>query len=470
MGPVGQPQIGVLADGVQHRCYNYIPRNSLRVLHWQYPHFWLVDFFPIVTIWAGAFVTNAVTTRLLSRPHIKARLLSNDQSAGLLPALFLDGTKDAELVASLARLITLVNISAILWMEFSVFADISSRIVAPNNILLSSLFLFTCSYCIIYFILRYGLRGFVFADLFQGPLIAIGSISLLVGSFIFLSTSLFPKTESVNYAQLIGLMKHELENPRIPPYGGLLFAISCLFLNSFLVLVTEPHWLRVWMFGEKETGLQVPALSATCLIWLILVVIGTLASVAVTTDGGVSIFSANGGSDVVVFFLSKMANVSPLFGIAFWIAGMAALFSTSDAQIYSFVLIRRFDTRAGKIENASFDSLKPAQYSALAAAIFAIVYAAVRFAGIPFDQLVLLFLPSCLIIVPAIILAARGVPQDATLIWTSLGLYTACAVLAVLLPTPMAQISAIAAPLMPMMISLIALYKPKEIENAVALQ
>jgi len=44
---------------------------------------------------------------------------------------------------------------------------------------------------------------------------------------------------------------------------------------------------------------------------------------------------------------SRLFKISPLFAVAFWIAGMAALFSIARNQIYSFFLIKYFDPENG---------------------------------------------------------------------------------------------------------------------------
>lgn len=297
---------------------------------------------------------------------------------------------------------------------------------------------------------------------------ASGSLLLLIGAFVFLAGTLSGGLDQPNFATLFGKMLDEMSSPRIPLIGGVLFAFACTFLNSFLILVTEPHWLRVWMFGEKETKLQVRSLSFTCLVWLILIALGALASVAVSADeGGTKI---TGGDDVIIFFLTQMTNLSPLFAVIFWVAGMAALFSTSDAQIYSSLLIIRFDAHQGTIINTASNTLRPALTSGLAAALFTTIYVLVRLMALPFEQLVLLLLPSCLNTVPALILASRGIPQLPGLLWVSIVLYFICAVFG-LAHGPTGQVFAVAAPLMPLLASLIALfYKPKEATYAAAIR
>jgi hypothetical protein len=166
--------------------------------------------------------------------------------------------------------------------------------------------------------------------------------------------------------------------------------------------------------------------------------------------------------------LQQVTNAFPLLAVAFWVAGTGALFSTADAQIYSFFSIQRFDLREGKIAHAEFKELRPAFYAAIAAALFAGCYALVRFLKVDFDQLVFVLLPSGLNIVPALILAVRGIRQEPVLLWISIVPYAVFAFLG-LLHTDAAPVFAVAAPLMPLTVSAVALvYRPKEVAHAKA--
>jgi hypothetical protein len=437
---------------------------------------WIV--FPILTIWGGGFITNYFTRTLVSRRHIAKRLASGDQSRAVLLTLVLDGTNESIRSASFVRVVALTNILAILWLEFSVFADVSSKLIISESILWGAIFLYGCAFAVLYFTLRFGLRGFLFADLFHGPIIVIGTVTLLIGTVVFLVGIPSDGGHEDRLAKLFGKLLTEMNAPKAPSpnsplLSGVLFAISCLFLNSFLVLITQPHWFRVWMFGEKETTLQVTSLSITAVVWSILVLIGALASIVVTAapqDVHEACKAANldGSVPVVVCFLQQVTGAFPLLAVAFWVAGTGALFSTADAQIYSFFSIQRFDLREGKIAHAEFKELRPALYAATAAALFAGCYALVRFLKVDFNQLVFVLLPSCLNIVPALILAVRGIRQEPILLWISIIPYAVCAFLG-LLNTDLAPVFAVAAPLMPLTVSAVALvYRPKEVAHAKA--
>jgi hypothetical protein len=447
---------------------------------------WIV--FSVVTIWGGGFITNYFTRILVSRRHISKRLASGDQSRAVLLTLVLDGTNESILSASIVRVVALTNILAILWLEFSVFADVSSKLIISESILWGTIFLYGCAFAVLYFTLRFGLRGFLFADLFHGPIIVIGTLTLLIGTVVFLVGIPSAGGHEDRLAKLLGKIFTEMNAPftemnaqnspasKASLLGGLLFTISCIFLNSFLVLITQPHWFRVWMFGEKETTLQVTSLSITAVVWSTLILIGALASIVVTeVTEAVNIREATdickaatlGGSvQVVVCFLQQVTDANPLIAVAFWLAGVGALFSTADAQIYSFFSMHRFNLREGKIAHAEFKELRPAFYAATAAAMFAGCYALVRFLEVDFDQLVFVLLPSCLNIVPALILAVRGIRQEPILLWISILPYAGCALLG-LLNTDVAPVFAVAAPLMPLIVSVVALvYMPKEVAHA----
>ena len=74
-----------------------------------------------------------------------------------------------------------MNILAVLWFEFSVAGDLVRGIVPPfAGAASGSIAVFACCLVVVFLIVRFGLRGFVFADLFQSPLIIIGTAAVLI--------------------------------------------------------------------------------------------------------------------------------------------------------------------------------------------------------------------------------------------------------------------------------------------------
>lgn len=196
---------------------------------------WII--FPILTIWGGGFITNYFTRTLVSRRHIAKRLASGDQSRAVLLTLVLDGTNESIRTASIVRVVALTNILAILWLEFSVFADVSSKLIISESIFWGAIFLYGFAFAVLYFTLRFGLRGFLFADLFHGPIIVIGTLILLIGTLVFLVLIPSDGGQDDRLAKLFGSILTEMNAPKAPAptsplLSGVLFAISCLFLNG----------------------------------------------------------------------------------------------------------------------------------------------------------------------------------------------------------------------------------------------
>src|SRR4029077_4220517 len=145
---------------------------------------WIV--FPVLTIWGGGFITNYFTRILVSRRHIAKRLSACGECRRGLLTLVLDETNESIRSAAIVRVVALTNILAILWLEFSAFADVSSKLIISESIWWGAIFLYGCALAVLYFTLRFGLRGFLFADLFHGAIIVIGIVTLLIGTLAFL--------------------------------------------------------------------------------------------------------------------------------------------------------------------------------------------------------------------------------------------------------------------------------------------
>ena len=81
-------------------------------------------FAAVLTLFVGGYVTNAATRAILRRPDIAARIDSDDQSASVFLALFRGEDAKSQQATRVVKYITVLNIAAILWMDFAVFADV----------------------------------------------------------------------------------------------------------------------------------------------------------------------------------------------------------------------------------------------------------------------------------------------------------------------------------------------------------
>jgi hypothetical protein len=385
-----------------------------------------------VTIWFGGYITNFFTKEICSRPSIQQRLNSPDQTGGVIAALFWEKEGAPHHMAALAKYLSLANIYSVIWLDFAIFADVSADLIGHPSIISKLILLSVSSFAVIYFTLRYGLRGFVFADLFQSPLLLIGSSTLLGGIVYLLVT------------RGIGFHVYDFLSPSLTGQECLLFAIQLTSLNFLLVLVTEPHWLRIWIFRRRETEMQLRSTGATAALWLGLILIGLFA------------FQLSGkqqaGVPVILGLLQELSKLSGTYLVAFWIGGMAALFASADTQIYSALLVNEFDIRTGQIKDLRMTSIQPLRKALLATIGFAVLYGVDSGLNLQFDKVMFIVLPVCLNLFPAFVALALGRRHAHLYVWSSLVLYVFCSVMGLLEPANQYTMTLLA-PVVPIIVS-----------------
>ena len=360
-----------------------------------------------ITIWFGAYITNYFTDKICAIPYVKNILDSPNQTGGVIACLFWrPNEKESQLSALLAKWISIISIFAVIWFEFSLFADIAGGIVS-FNIARSAILLFLCALSVFYFTLKYGLRGFVFADFFQTPILFISAIVLLIGVVILGFKSNLNTDLSIIF------------KPLLSTKDCILFIIQVLSLNLFLVLVTEPHWLRVWMFGIKESKLQKSSTLTTGLLWGVLALIGLY---------GYEITLKPSGPVAIISLLQKLSSFSKLFLVAFWVGGMAALFSTADGQIYSLLVVKKFDHKTGFLHENKL-RIKPFLMSVAGATLFSLLFIIVKYFKLPFEKMIFIAIPFCLNIIPAFVFSILKIRQKPIFIIISILLYITCSIL-----------------------------------------
>jgi hypothetical protein len=387
-----------------------------------------------ITIWLGSFVTNFVTRRICSDPHVMELLNQPTQAGGVVACLFWRDSSHEKQTAALIKALSLLNISATIWLDFALFADIAGHVLAADSLPIRIIILAFCSFAIFYFTARYGLRGFVFADFFQAPIIVVATIALVIGAAIL-----------VVYDHK--LLSASLIEPALPRTACILFAAQVIFLNSLLVLTTEPHWLRRWIFGDAETDLQVKSLSGTAIIWVLLICVGLVAS---------QISGGKYGEDAITGLFDALNSVSPVFIVLFWLGGVAALFSSADSQIYSFMLVNDFDVQTGRLRQRKMTTINPFRLSLIFTLGFALVYGAMRYFNAPLEKIIFLIVPFSLNLVPAFVLALFGRRQHPAYIGLSVGLYVLCSIAGLMQPAQQFTWTLTAA-LMPFVASVVAL-------------
>lgn len=347
-----------------------------------------------LALFGGSYVTNYFTKKIIKIPHIEKLINESSNTFGVIASLFhQEGNDRAIRNSSIVKYISLLNIIGVIWLEFSLFSDILSYVFQFQSIYLKTLVVFAAAFVIIFFTIRYGLRGFVFADFFHSPLILISVIVLLIGSVIFIANSGAISTSTNIFTPLLGIKE------------TILFAAHVMFLNAFLVFVTEGHWLRLWVFSNNEITVQKKSIFSTAVIWALLSIIGLLTFSQINDVGTVAVST----------LILKLGDISYIFPLAFWIGATAALFSTSDTQVYSLLLVNSWKPKKGELSKSLTQNIKAFPISLLISIAFGIAYFLVRFINIPFEKIIFIIIPMCLNLLPAFVRIIKNYSSKPTL-------------------------------------------------------
>jgi hypothetical protein len=236
----------------------------------------------------------------------------------------------------------------------------------------------------------------------------------LIGAVLFIARSL---SNDMNI--IIGMLANTVVSPSLPVSNGLVFCISVVFLNIFMVVTTPAHWVRIWIFGpDRLNSTQINSTVGTAFLWLLLIIVGATAATILRSTGTSDV----GAEQAVIKLLEVLASYSYILVFVFWIVGVAALFSTSDSQLFSLMLLINYSPK----DNSLNDRMKlqyPCAYAFIITAIFTFLYFIVATNQIPLDKLVLSVLPACLTIVPALIYLIYHRPASLAVMIISVSLY-----------------------------------------------
>lgn len=339
---------------------------------------WFVLASPI-TLLIGAVVTTKLSRKVCAIPRIKNLFTSSDQTSGVIAALFVDGSREGLLTARVVKFISLANIFGIIWLEFALFAKIFASSSGLEGLSAEVVTIALVAFGVLFFVFKFGIRGVVFIDLLHAPLIGISAVGLLIAAVL-----LFEGSPAAALSLDIGVL---------PASTCAIFVVHVLILNALIVLTTEGHWLRMWLFGEREQKLQMRGVSTTIAISLLLICVGFLG------------FKVTGivGEAGIPALVQQFHALSPIAGALFWLGALGALFSTSDAQIYSALLVRQFDPQRNEFRQLSLDSINSLKIASLSAIAFALLYYLIRIYSIPFEKVVFLAIPMSINIFPALI-------------------------------------------------------------------
>lgn len=336
----------------------------------------------VLSLGLGAFVTKAISGAIGRLPGISESLESDKPDKATVAAIVWTPDTWGRRASELTKWISICNLFGILWLEFAFMSDMGGRLMGLSSLERVGL-LFLVSSVVLYACFRFGVRGIAILDLLLTPLILFGLVIILIGTGLLAFDTVPTLTAST------------LLEPKLPLAILALFVVHVFCLNPFLVVVTEGHWFRMWAFGKPEQNQQVPGLVVVAVASVVMVAIGLLAGVALPGEPG---------DALIARLLTKLDSQLPIFAAAFWVAGVAAMFSTADVQILGLALNSSFNRNQGTSSLSSGILTQPAVSAFLLASALAVLYYVVRIHfKLDFEKLVFFILPAAITILPALI-------------------------------------------------------------------
>lgn len=331
-----------------------------------------------ITFAFSGFITNPITKKFLLDESIKRKHEDNNQIGGVIASLFWADNKSSRNLSIMVKYISMFAIFSIIWLEVSLFSNFASSYLNVGGVLGKTIIATLTFFIILFFVVKYGLRGFVFADLFHTPIIIIMGL-VLIGILVklFLNGGFTLSAETFLIPKLNWIM-------------GFVFMFHVLVLNLFQVICTEPHWFRLWLFNNVEISSQKAGVIGTGSVWLLLLFIG-FSTYAITSEVG---------EDAIGILLTKLSVINPYFIFFFWIAATGALFSTVDTQLYSFLLLASYKISDGKLPKDSKRFQSPFSMATFSAIVFAVVYYIVKYFNLPFEKILLVVVPFSIVLLP----------------------------------------------------------------------
>jgi hypothetical protein len=392
-----------------------------------------------VAIFGGAFITKAITRSILNSEDVRERIIGGTQQSGVIARIFWTDSPAGKACAMLVKWISMGSILGAIWLEFALFSDILGHVLKIDSVVVKAAICALATFVVADFTLRYGLRGFVFADAFHAPLLALATLALVFAATLRYAAIAGPSPFSLSRI-------HDIAQPIVSTNQGLLFILHVFILNSFLVVFTEAHWLRLWALTDKPVmRRQVRGALSTAAIWTILSICGLLAFAITRSTGDrtaidlVSSFTGAAGSFVAAIF---------------WLGAAAALFATSDIQMYSALLLHQFNPKTGSVDDTQFARLKPTILSFCIAITFLGLYSLARFFDLPFEKIIFVIVPFSLNMMPGFTALLKRRQPRAFWIATSLCGYLAFALVGFFRPDT-EYVWTLAASLVPVVVSLI---------------
>lgn len=143
--------------------------------------FGIFIFATLISLYLSYRITNRITRKIVQHPVYAARSIDSDQAGAVIARMFWSNDTDGRRIAGVLRFLVFLTVCGIIWLEFALFADFYRLLT--NQTMASTLgVLFLVTFGVFWFTIKFGIRGFVFADVLQAMLIAICFV--ILASFV----------------------------------------------------------------------------------------------------------------------------------------------------------------------------------------------------------------------------------------------------------------------------------------------
>ena len=336
----------------------------------------------VLSLGLGAFVTRGLSGAVNRLPGVNIQVAQDAPLKATLASIVWRPDRWGRRTSELVRCVSVGNLFGVLWLEFAFMSDMGGRLMGLTPTGRVGL-LFLASFIVLYACFRFGVRGIAFLDLILTPLIFLGVLVLLAGA-LYLALNAPAAASPMQWIE-----------PKLPFQVIALFIVHVFCLNPFLLVVTEGHWFRMWAFGQPELKQQVPGLTVVAVVSICLVATGLLGGHALPGEPGDSLIAR---------LLTTLDDQVPIFAAAFWVAGVAAMFSTADVQILGLALMVGFKSGTGESELSSGLLSRPKLSALVIAGCLSALYYVIRIVTkVDFEKLVFFILPAAITLLPALV-------------------------------------------------------------------
>lgn len=333
----------------------------------QYPFFGAAMFVTLLAFPLGGWIGQRLALQAL-----RAFNATDDGRAaigmGLISAI-VRVNSDA-FTARLFQILSIVNISAVVWLEIKILTTIVASVIfglnyEPSHSLEFSLIAGLVAVLLVQFVFRFGMQGVVVTDALYWPFIIL---SVVIIALVALTLAF---DETGGFTELAATVSFK---PLIDPLTLSFFLLNILLVNAVYHVGRDDLWLRLSAFGGQSQHENLGASSlfkATLFalpVWLVLILVGMLIPILIGQPAGSIV-------DVV-----NAVRVSSIILPVLILGMVAAMLSTCDNQFFALKRLFLYSPYTNNLRPWTFNGLRTAIVAlTVGLLVFLVTWAAIFF-------------------------------------------------------------------------------------------